>query len=212
MSKRIPPVLARLAVLCLCLAFSTLNAFAQSQATTGDIEGRVLDPNAAVVPNATVTARNEATGFERTANTDGDGNYRIILLPPGTYEVAASATSFSKAGARDIQVTVGSKTALDLSLSVGGVSVAKSWKLRPLMGRFSMERSLMVVETDVRVVSTVGGSAVMSTVSLTPLAARFRSRAVLPPTVTCTAAAPTLLNPAAVASTAYVPGGSRTMR
>src|SRR5687768_7721593 len=71
MSKRIPPVLARLAVLCLCLAFATLSARAQSQATTGDIEGRVLDPNGAVVPNATVTARNEATGFERSANTDG---------------------------------------------------------------------------------------------------------------------------------------------
>ena len=85
MSKRIPPVLARLAVVCLCLAFSTLNAFAQSQATTGDIEGRVLDPNGAVVPNATVTARNEATGFERTANTDGDGNYRFVTIKPGAY-------------------------------------------------------------------------------------------------------------------------------
>ena len=70
MSKRIPPVLARLAVLCLCLACLTPDARAQSQATTGDIEGRVLDPNGAVVPNAAVTARNDATGFERTANAD----------------------------------------------------------------------------------------------------------------------------------------------
>ena len=121
MSKRIPPVLARLAVVCLCLAFSTLNASAQSQATTGDIEGRVLDPNGAVVPNATVTARNEATGFERTANTDGDGNYRIILLPPGTYAVEATAGGFNKVGASAVQVTVGSKTSLDLSLAAGGV-------------------------------------------------------------------------------------------
>ncbi len=121
MSKRIPPVLARLAVLCLCLAFSTLNAFAQSQATTGDIEGRVLDPNGAVVPNAAVTARNEATGFERTANTDGDGNYRIILLPPGTYSVEATANGFNKVGASAVQVTVGSKTSLDLNLAASGV-------------------------------------------------------------------------------------------
>ncbi|HWS87217.1 MAG TPA: TonB-dependent receptor [Pyrinomonadaceae bacterium] len=121
MSKRIPPVLARLAVVCLCLAFATLNARAQSQATTGDIEGRVLDPNGAVVPNATVTARNEATGFERTANTDGDGNYRIILLPPGTYAVEATAGGFNKVGANAVQVTVGSKTSLDLNLAAGGV-------------------------------------------------------------------------------------------
>src|SRR5687768_3077985 len=88
MSKRIPPVLARLAVLCLlCLAFSPLGARAQSQATTGDIEGRVLDPAGAVVPNASVTARNQATSLERTATTDGDGNYRIVQLPPGAYTV-----------------------------------------------------------------------------------------------------------------------------
>ena len=121
MSKRIPPVLARLAVLCLCLAFATPGARAQSQATTGDIEGRVLDPNGAVVPNATVTARNEATGFERSANTDGDGNYRIILLPPGTYSIEATAGGFNKTGASAVQVTVGSRTALDLNLAAAGV-------------------------------------------------------------------------------------------
>ncbi len=121
MLKRVPPVLARLAVLCLCLAFSTLNVLAQSQATTGDIEGRVLDPNGAVVPNATVTARNEATGFERTSNTDGDGNYRIILLPPGTYSVEATANGFNKVGATAVQVTVGSKTVLDMNLAASGV-------------------------------------------------------------------------------------------
>ena len=121
MSKRTPPVLARLAVLCLCLAFSTLNAFAQSQATTGDIEGRVLDPNGAVIPNATITAKNEATGFERTVNTDADGNYRIIMLPPGTYTVEATANGFNKVGTNAVQVTVGSKSSLDLNLATGGV-------------------------------------------------------------------------------------------
>src|SRR5919206_156577 len=122
MSKRIPPVLARLAAVCLCLMLVAPAVFAQSQATTGDIEGRVLDPNGAVVPNATVTARNEATGFERTANTDGDGNYRIILLPPGTYAVEATANGFNKVGTNAVQVTVGSRTSLDLNLAAGGVT------------------------------------------------------------------------------------------
>ena len=121
MPKRIPPVLARLAVLCLCLAFSTPAAFAQSEAATGNIEGRVLDANGAAIPNATVTAKNQDTGFTRTATTDDEGNYRIILLPPGTYTVEAAAANFSKAAASAVQVTVGGKAALDLSLAAGGV-------------------------------------------------------------------------------------------
>src|SRR5207237_1340362 len=122
MPKRIPPVLARLVVLCLCLAFSTFNAFAQSEATTGNIEGRVLDPNGAVVPNSNVTAKNQNTGLEKTATTDTDGNYRIILLPPGPYTVSVAASGFSTKSVSDVQVTVGSHTPLDIALAVAGAS------------------------------------------------------------------------------------------
>ncbi|HYE15488.1 MAG TPA: carboxypeptidase regulatory-like domain-containing protein, partial [Pyrinomonadaceae bacterium] len=125
MLRNVPPVLARLAALVvLCSALAPAAARAQSQATTGDIEGRVLDPNGAVVTNATVTATNKATGFEKSATTDEDGNYRLILLPPGTYAVRATASGFSAAESSAVTVTVGSKTALDMSLAVGGASVS----------------------------------------------------------------------------------------
>jgi len=44
--------------------FASLITFAQSQANTGNIEGRVTDPNAASVPNVTVTATNLANGLQ----------------------------------------------------------------------------------------------------------------------------------------------------
>ena len=108
-----------LVVLILALA---LTALAQSQATTGNIEGRVLDPNGAALPGATVTATNQATGFEKAATSDSEGNYRVILLPPGTYTVRANGQGFSQTELRDVSVTVGSKTPLDMNLSVGGAS------------------------------------------------------------------------------------------
>lgn len=121
MSKRIPPVLARLAVVCLCVALITPAAFAQSQATTGNIEGRVLDPQGAVVPNAGVTAVNQATGLERTVKTDLEGGYRVVLLPPGTYTVKISGVSgFEAREIKNVGVTVGGRTPLDITLSVGG--------------------------------------------------------------------------------------------
>ncbi|MFN2530593.1 MAG: TonB-dependent receptor domain-containing protein [Pyrinomonadaceae bacterium] len=97
-------------------------AFAQSQATTGNIEGRVVDPNGAVVPNASVVARNDATGLEKTTTTDGDGNYRLILLPPGSYIVKVTAAGFA-ANSLPVVVTVGGKSSLDISLVVAGATI-----------------------------------------------------------------------------------------
>lgn len=96
------------------------NAAAQSQATTGNIEGRVLDPNGAVVQNVSVSATNKDTGFGKTVMTDDDGNFVILLLPPGNYRVEAkAATGFQPAAYDNVKVTVGAKVTLDIALSVG---------------------------------------------------------------------------------------------
>ncbi len=96
------------------------NVFAQSQATTGNIEGRVLDPNGAVVPNVNVSATNKDTGFGKTVMADGDGNFVFVLLPPGKYKVEAKAASgFQPATYDNVTVSVGGKTTLEITLSVG---------------------------------------------------------------------------------------------
>jgi outer membrane receptor protein involved in Fe transport len=100
-----------------------VTAFAQSQATTGNIEGRVLDPNSAVIPDVTVTATNQATGFEKSATTDSEGNYQIILLPPGSYNLKTSApTGFQSATYTNVIVTVGGKTPREISLPLAGAA------------------------------------------------------------------------------------------
>ncbi|HEX8475781.1 MAG TPA: TonB-dependent receptor [Pyrinomonadaceae bacterium] len=121
MMRNFPPALARLLVWCACILLTTSAAFAQSQATTGNIEGRVLDPNNAVMPGINVTATNAATGFEKSATTDDEGNYRLILLPPGSYNVKTSATTgFQPTTLTNVQVTVGGKTPLDIQMALAG--------------------------------------------------------------------------------------------
>src|SRR6185436_20636160 len=88
-----------LLVLILTLAFAT---FGQSQATTGNIEGRVLDPKDAAVPGATVTAINQQTGLEKTTTTNDEGGFLIILLQPGTYTVRANATGFGESEIKNL--------------------------------------------------------------------------------------------------------------
>ena len=60
-TKSIAPL--RLCVLAILLLTCAIGAMAQSQATTGNIEGRVLDPKDAALPGASVTVINQQTGL-----------------------------------------------------------------------------------------------------------------------------------------------------
>ena len=123
MFKNPLPGLRRVLSLCVLLALAATFALPQSQATSGNIEGRVLDPNGAAVPGVNVTATNQQTGFEKSATSDDEGSYRLILLPPGTYRVVAApgaaAGGFQPATLENAVVTVGGRTNLDISLGIG---------------------------------------------------------------------------------------------
>ena len=75
-----------------------------AQVSTGDITGRVLDPQGNVVAGATVTAKNTATELTRSTTTNDEGEYTLSQLPPGTYEVAAEARGFSRSLQKDFAV------------------------------------------------------------------------------------------------------------
>lgn len=122
MTSKVVSLLFAIALSASILLIASPAAEAQSQAATGNIEGRVLDPNGAVVPSATVTATNDATGLEKTATTNAEGSYRIILLPPATYTVKVVATGFTAAPVH-VTVTVGSQAPLDITLAVAGANV-----------------------------------------------------------------------------------------
>jgi outer membrane receptor protein involved in Fe transport len=110
-------------IITIIFAFAPL-AVAQSQAATGNIEGRVVDPNGAAVVGTTVTATNQDTGFTKTATTDDEGNYRLILLPPGSYRVTTIASQGFAAGTyENVTVTVGGQSPLDIQLGLTGTNI-----------------------------------------------------------------------------------------
>jgi outer membrane receptor protein involved in Fe transport len=119
MYKKITP----LVVVLILFAGLAVTVAAQSQATTGNIEGRVTDPNGAAVPNMAVTATNQDTGLAKTANSDDEGNFRITFLPPGRYRVTTAGTQgFAGADYGNVVVTVGGQTPLDIQLKLGGTT------------------------------------------------------------------------------------------
>lgn len=111
----------KLLILVAVITVSAISALAQSQSTTGNIEGRVVDPNGAVVPGVSITAKNQDTGFSKTVTSDSDGNYIFVLLPPGSYKVdVAAAKGFAASTYNNVKVTVGAKTALEVEVKAGG--------------------------------------------------------------------------------------------
>ncbi len=69
--------------------------FAQSVGNSGSINGTVLDPTGAVVPNATVELRNPVSGFDRSTTTDAAGKFSFTNVPFNPYHLTVVAASFS---------------------------------------------------------------------------------------------------------------------
>ncbi len=103
----------------LVLALSAFSAMAQST-TTGAIGVTVTDPKGAVVPGATVVARNSETNKEETATTDDEGRARITNLQPGTYTVTAEGSGFGKFTQQNIVVEVGVVSSVDAVMAIAG--------------------------------------------------------------------------------------------
>ena len=82
-------------ILCISLtSFALLPAAAQSTVATGTIQGTVTDPNGAVVPGATVTITNVATGQASKLTSSSSGTYASGALIPGEYSVRIEAKGF----------------------------------------------------------------------------------------------------------------------
>ena len=93
-----------------------------AQSNTGAITGVVLDPNGAVIPNATVTVTNQGTNEARTVQTDGEGRYEVPSLSTGVYTIEASGSGFTSTSIKDLRLAVGERARADISMTAAGVS------------------------------------------------------------------------------------------
>lgn len=128
--------------LCVCLFFVAVWAGvgrAQSNIAQGELHGVVTDPSDARVPGATVTVKNPRTGVVRTTQTDDRGEYRALLLPPGSYDVQFEEEGFRTHLAKEVRVTVGQIAILDRKLELGAAAEVIEVSAAPLL--VEIERS-----------------------------------------------------------------------
>ncbi|HEY6120093.1 MAG TPA: carboxypeptidase-like regulatory domain-containing protein, partial [Pyrinomonadaceae bacterium] len=107
----------------LLLTFLVLSAVpTAAQETTGTLRGTVVDATGAVVPNASVTVTNDATGASQTKQSSGDGAFEFNKLDPGSYTLTVSATGFKRSLNKSVSVKLGIVNPIDVKLEAGNVA------------------------------------------------------------------------------------------
>src|SRR5262245_37709954 len=98
------------------------SALAQSQITTGVVEGTVSDESGGVLPGAAVEVRNVDTNFNRTLTTGSDGRYVFLQLAPGRYTLTFKLQGFATMVQENLDLTVGRTVTVNPKLKVSTVA------------------------------------------------------------------------------------------
>ena len=123
------------------LAIFTSPTKAQTQITTGTIQGTVIDANGAALPDANVELKNIDTNFSRTASTDEEGRFIALQLPPGRYTLTITKSGFATLIVENAEVTVGSSLNLPVQMKVSGVQETVTINATPTIDTSKTESS-----------------------------------------------------------------------
>lgn len=106
-------------LLLILLMASLLAISSFGQVTDGNLVGTVYDTSGKVVPDASVAAKNTATGVTAETKSEPSGAYRFNNLPVGSYSVTVSSAGFASTQIKDISVELNKTITANVTLSIG---------------------------------------------------------------------------------------------
>jgi hypothetical protein len=108
-----------------CALILSISTFSVAQDLDNvTISGKVTDSNNQIILGATVTAKFITTGIERSVQTDDEGRYRLINLPPGSYKLKVTAANFAPQETKELTTVAAQNVQFNFSLKPGEVSGA----------------------------------------------------------------------------------------
>ena len=137
----------RLGVLSLLLTMLCAAPHAGAQSTGGRIRGTVADSSGASITGAKLTVTNQVNGLQRDTETGSNGEYIILEVPVGTYDIALSQTGFKRYLRKDVAVNLNEIVTVDIVLQVGGATeVVEVSGASPLVDTTSTQLGAVVGE------------------------------------------------------------------
>jgi hypothetical protein len=103
----------------LLVALLSLAVVAWAQSQNASISGQVTDESGAVVPNAAVSVTAADRNATLKVNSDSDGRYSFPNLPPGSYELSATASGFKTSVQSGITLVATQTVRVDLVVKIG---------------------------------------------------------------------------------------------
>src|SRR3989440_610439 len=143
-----------ISVLVILAIASVVNA--QTQITTGTIQGTVTDTNGAIVPGANVEIKNLETNLSRSLTTDEGGRFVALALPSGKYSVTVSKQGFATAVAEKLDLTVGQALNLPVTMKISQVEERVTITATPTVDTVKTEASTTLNETTVSTTPILG--------------------------------------------------------
>jgi hypothetical protein len=112
-------------ILLFCLAVVAIGApvWAQGTGNSSTISGTVVDPSGAVVAGAAVTIHNPVSGYDRTVQTDGSGDFSFGNVPYNPYHMTVTSQNFA-AFSQDVDVRSSVPVTLKIALQLAGAAVS----------------------------------------------------------------------------------------
>src|SRR5215203_684110 len=156
------PVRGKLSRIQCFAAFLTLTLLivpslvAQTQITTGTIQGTVQDANGAVVPGANVEIKNLDTNQSRMLTTDEEGRYIALALQPGNYSITVSKQGFATTELLRATVNVGQALTVPFSLKISAVEERVTITTTPIVDTVKTESSTTINENTVSTTPILG--------------------------------------------------------
>src|SRR5437773_1973166 len=108
-------------VVVFCFSLLAFEKVAMSQLPTATILGEIKDSTGAVIPGASITAKNVETGLTRTGMSAEDGSYRFSALPVGSYEVKVELPGFRSEVRSGLTLTVSREAVINFTMQAGAV-------------------------------------------------------------------------------------------
>jgi len=140
------------------LALACLLTGASAQGLTGQISGTLNDRNGGVVSNARVEVINEETAQSRAVTSDGEGNFVVTQLLPGTYSMVVTAGGFKRFEQKGIVLTANERVAVrKVTLEVGDVNQTVTVTAEaPNVQTESAERAGLISEAQIQGIALKG--------------------------------------------------------